>query len=81
MEKPGEVLTQSPAAGSRIDENTIVHFTVVKIGNDRRRDRMGLNEDLEKIAAQERELRLPRLDAQIAWELGTRIRTIAVERN
>src|SRR5579863_3284076 len=41
---------------------------------------MGLNEDLEKIAAQERELRLPRLDAQIAWELGTRIRTMAVER-
>ena len=30
IEKPGEVLTQSPAAGSRIDENTIVHFTVVK---------------------------------------------------
>jgi uncharacterized protein (UPF0303 family) len=41
---------------------------------------MGLNEDLEKIAAQERELRLPRLDAQVAWELGTRIRTMAVER-
>ncbi len=41
---------------------------------------MGLNEDLDKIAAQERELRLPRLDAAIAWELGTRIRTMAVDR-
>lgn len=41
---------------------------------------MGLNEDLEKIAAQERELRLPRLDAQVAWDLGSRIRTMAVER-
>jgi uncharacterized protein (UPF0303 family) len=41
---------------------------------------MGLNEDLEKIAVQERELRLPRLDAQIAWELGSRIRAMAVER-
>ena len=41
---------------------------------------MGLNEDMEKIAAQERELHLPRLDAQVAWELGTRIRTLAVER-
>jgi beta-lactam-binding protein with PASTA domain len=30
IEKPGEVLTQSPAAGSRIDENSTVHFTVVK---------------------------------------------------
>ena len=30
VQKPGEVLTQSPPAGSRIDENTIVHFTVVK---------------------------------------------------
>ena len=41
---------------------------------------MGLSEDLEKFAAQERELRLPRLDAQIAWELGTRIRTLATDR-
>jgi uncharacterized protein (UPF0303 family) len=41
---------------------------------------MGLNEDLEKIAAQERELRLPRLDAQVAWELGVRIRSMAAER-
>jgi uncharacterized protein (UPF0303 family) len=41
---------------------------------------MGLSEDLEKIAIQERELRLPRLDAQVAWDLGTRIRTMATER-
>ena len=41
---------------------------------------MGLNEDLEKIAVQERELHLPRLDAQVAWELGTSIRTMAMER-
>jgi uncharacterized protein (UPF0303 family) len=41
---------------------------------------MGAKEDLEKIALQERELRLPRLDAQVAWELGSRIRALAVER-
>jgi uncharacterized protein (UPF0303 family) len=41
---------------------------------------MGLNEDLERIALQERELVLPRLDAQTAWELGSRLRTMAVER-
>src|SRR5580658_10054306 len=41
---------------------------------------MALSEDLEKIATQERELRLPRLDAQIAWDLGARIRTSAAER-
>ena len=41
---------------------------------------MGLSEDLEKIASQERELHLPRVDAQIAWDLGTRIRAMAVER-
>jgi len=41
---------------------------------------MGLNEDLERIAAQERELVLPKLDAQIAWELGVRLRTLAAER-
>lgn len=41
---------------------------------------MGLNEDLERIERQERELRLPRLDAQFAWELGSRLRALAVER-
>jgi uncharacterized protein (UPF0303 family) len=41
---------------------------------------MGLSEDLERVALQERELRLPRLDAQVAWELGLRLRTMAQER-
>jgi len=42
---------------------------------------MGWNEDLEQISQQERELVLPHLDAQIAWELGSRLRTMAIERN
>jgi uncharacterized protein (UPF0303 family) len=42
---------------------------------------MAWNEDLEQIAQQERELVFPHLDAQIAWELGLRLRTMAVERN
>lgn len=41
---------------------------------------MGLAEDIERIELQERELRLPRLDASIAWELGTRIKSLAEER-
>jgi uncharacterized protein (UPF0303 family) len=41
---------------------------------------MGLSEDIERVILQERELRLPRLDAQVAWELGVRLRTMAVER-
>jgi len=41
---------------------------------------MGLSEDMEKIAFEERELHLPRLDAEVAWELGTLIRTLAIER-
>ena len=41
---------------------------------------MGLSEDLERIALQERELRLSRLDAQVAWELGSGLRTMALER-
>ena len=41
---------------------------------------MGLSEALERVALQERELVLPRLDAQVAWELGTGLRTLAVER-
>jgi uncharacterized protein (UPF0303 family) len=41
---------------------------------------MGYTEDLEYIARQERELVLPRLDAQVAWELGTRLRAMAHER-
>jgi uncharacterized protein (UPF0303 family) len=41
---------------------------------------MGLSEDMERVALQERALVLPRLDAQVAWELGTRLRALAVER-
>ena len=41
---------------------------------------MGASEDLERIAQQERELHLPRLDAETAWELGSRLRTMAAER-
>ena len=41
---------------------------------------MGIAEDLERIALQERELVLPRLDAQAAWELGSRLRALAAER-
>ena len=41
---------------------------------------MGASEDLEKIALQERELLLPRLDMQTAWELGSRLRAMALER-
>jgi uncharacterized protein (UPF0303 family) len=41
---------------------------------------MGVNEDLQRIAQQERELELPRLDAQIAWDLGSRLRAMAAER-
>ncbi len=43
-------------------------------------DRMGLEQDIEKIGEQERALRLPRLDAHVAWELGTLIRKMAEER-
>jgi uncharacterized protein (UPF0303 family) len=41
---------------------------------------MGLSEDQERVALQERELQLPRLDALVAWELGVRLRTMAEER-
>jgi uncharacterized protein (UPF0303 family) len=41
---------------------------------------MGLSEDMERVAFQERELRFASLDAQVVWELGTRLRTLAVER-
>jgi uncharacterized protein (UPF0303 family) len=41
---------------------------------------MGLIEDLKQIEVQERELVLPRLDAQLAWELGSRLRAMAAER-
>lgn len=41
---------------------------------------MEMKEDLERIALQERELVLPRLDAQTAWDLGSRLRALAQER-
>jgi len=41
---------------------------------------MGLTEDLERIALQERELQLPNLDARMAWELGFRLQSMAAER-
>jgi uncharacterized protein (UPF0303 family) len=41
---------------------------------------MGLNEDLQRIAEQERELQLTRLDATMAWELGGRVRALAESR-
>lgn len=41
---------------------------------------MGMTEDLDRIAFQERELVLPRLDAQVAWELGSHLRTLAHQR-
>lgn len=42
---------------------------------------MGLQEDLNRIALQERELVLPRLDADIAWQIGSKLRAIAAERH
>jgi uncharacterized protein (UPF0303 family) len=41
---------------------------------------MGLNEDLERIAIQERELVLPRLDADLVWQIGSKLRALAAER-
>lgn len=42
---------------------------------------MGLVEDLECIARQERELALPKLDAGVAWEIGSFLRKRAAERS
>jgi uncharacterized protein (UPF0303 family) len=42
---------------------------------------MGLGEDLEQIATQERELVLPQFNAKTAWELGVRLWMMASERN
>jgi uncharacterized protein (UPF0303 family) len=41
---------------------------------------MGLSEDLERVALQEKELKLPRFDPRAAWELGSRLREMAEER-
>jgi uncharacterized protein (UPF0303 family) len=41
---------------------------------------MGLNEDLQQIEMQEQTLQLPKLNADVAWELGTLLRAMAIER-
>lgn len=41
---------------------------------------MGLHEDMERVALQERELVLPRLDGEMAWQIGTTLRAMAEER-
>lgn len=42
---------------------------------------MNTTDDLQKIAIQEKELHLPRFDAVIAWQLGARLRELAVQRS
>jgi uncharacterized protein (UPF0303 family) len=41
---------------------------------------MGLNEDLERVSQQERELQFDSMDEQTAWEIGSRLRALAVQR-
>ena len=41
---------------------------------------MGLSEDLERIATQERELQFESMNEQTAWEIGTHLRAMAEER-
>jgi uncharacterized protein (UPF0303 family) len=41
---------------------------------------MAIAEDVERIALQERELILPRLEMETAWELGNTLRMLAFER-
>jgi uncharacterized protein (UPF0303 family) len=41
---------------------------------------MSIAEDLTRVTQQERELRFPRFDSETAWQLGTRLRNMAVER-
>ena len=41
---------------------------------------MGLSEDLERVSLQERELQFERMSEQTAWEIGSRLRALAVER-
>jgi uncharacterized protein (UPF0303 family) len=41
---------------------------------------MGLNEDLERVAFQERELQFVRLDARTGWDLGANMRAMAEDR-
>jgi uncharacterized protein (UPF0303 family) len=41
---------------------------------------MGLSEDIERVALQERELHLPQWNARLAWELGNRLKSMADDR-
>lgn len=41
---------------------------------------MSVADDLNRVTQQERELRLPRFNAEVAWEIGTRLRAMAQER-
>jgi uncharacterized protein (UPF0303 family) len=41
---------------------------------------MGLSEDIERVALQERELQFSAVDMQLAWQLGNRLRTLAEQR-
>jgi len=41
---------------------------------------MGLSEDLDRVSLQERELQFESMDEQRAWEIGSRLRAMAVER-
>lgn len=41
---------------------------------------MSVADDLTRVTQQERELRLPRFDAEVAWQIGTRLRAMAQER-
>ena len=41
---------------------------------------MGLSRDLDRVTLQERELQFDSMDEQTAWEIGSRLRALAVER-
>jgi uncharacterized protein (UPF0303 family) len=41
---------------------------------------MGLSEDLDRVSLQERELQFDSMDEKRAWEIGSRLRAMAVER-
>jgi uncharacterized protein (UPF0303 family) len=42
---------------------------------------VGINEDLSAIATQERELQFTRFDESTAWNLGIRVRELAIAKN
>jgi uncharacterized protein (UPF0303 family) len=41
---------------------------------------MGVSEDIDRVNLQERELQFDCMDEQVAWEIGSRLRALAVER-